>query len=67
MCIRDRVVTEEVGLKLENIGLDLLGKARKIVVTKDETTVVEGAGTEADIKGRISQIKTCLLYTSRCV
>ena len=52
-----QVVTEEVGLKLENIGLDLLGKARKIVVTKDETTVVEGAGDEADIKGRINQIK----------
>jgi chaperonin GroEL len=52
-----QVVTEEVGLKLENIGLDMLGKARKIVVTKDETTVVEGAGDEADIKGRINQIK----------
>src|ERR1700689_1842216 len=52
-----QVVTEEVGLKLENIGLDLLGKARKIVVTKDETTVVEGAGDDADIKGRINQIK----------
>jgi chaperonin GroEL len=53
-----QVVTEEVGLKLENVTLDLLGKARKVVVTKDETTVVEGAGDEADIKGRISQIKT---------
>jgi chaperonin GroEL len=52
-----QVVTEEVGLKLENVGLDLLGRARKIVVTKDETTVVEGAGDEADIKGRINQIK----------
>ncbi|HVC70068.1 MAG TPA: chaperonin GroEL [Acidimicrobiales bacterium] len=52
-----QVVTEEVGLKLENIGLEMLGKARKIVVTKDETTVVEGAGDEADIKGRINQIK----------
>ncbi|HMD45359.1 MAG TPA: chaperonin GroEL [Acidimicrobiales bacterium] len=52
-----QVVTEEVGLKLENIGLDLLGRARKVVVTKDETTIVEGAGTDADIKGRINQIK----------
>jgi len=52
-----QVVTEEVGLKLENIGLDLLGRARKIVVTKDETTLVEGAGEESDIKGRINQIK----------
>ena len=47
-----------MGLKLENTTLDLLGRARKVVVTKDETTVVEGGGVEADIKGRISQIKT---------
>jgi len=53
-----QVVTEEVGLKLENVTLDLLGSARKVVVTKDETTVVEGGGTESDIKGRINQIKT---------
>src|SRR5260370_32913543 len=53
-----QVITEEVGLKLENVTLDLLGKARKVVVTKDETTIVEGAGNEADIKGRINQIKT---------
>ncbi|HSH61534.1 MAG TPA: chaperonin GroEL [Acidimicrobiales bacterium] len=52
-----QVITEEVGLKLENVSLDLLGRARKITVTKDETTVVEGAGTDADIKGRIAQIK----------
>src|SRR5580658_10326126 len=52
-----QVVTEEVGLKLENVTLDLLGRARKIVVTKDETTIVEGAGDDADIKGRINQIK----------
>jgi chaperonin GroEL len=53
-----QVVTEEVGLKLENVTLDLLGRARKVVVTKDETTIVEGAGTDSDIKGRINQIKT---------
>ncbi|MGI8492592.1 MAG: chaperonin GroEL [Acidimicrobiales bacterium] len=53
-----QVITEEVGLKLENTTVDLLGRARKVVVTKDETTIVEGAGTDADIKGRISQIKT---------
>jgi chaperonin GroEL len=52
-----QVVTEEVGLKLENVTLDLLGRARKIVVTKDETTIVEGTGSESDIKGRINQIK----------
>ncbi len=53
-----QVISEEVGLKLENATLDLLGRARKVVVTKDETTVVEGAGTDSDIKGRIAQIKT---------
>ena len=53
-----QVISEEVGLKLENATLDLLGTARKIVVTKDETTIVEGAGAEDDIKGRINQIKT---------
>jgi chaperonin GroEL len=52
-----QVISEEVGLKLENVTLDMLGKARKITVTKDETTVVEGGGDEADIKGRINQIK----------
>ena len=51
------VVSEEVGLKLENADVELLGSARKVVVTKDETTIVEGAGSEDDIKGRISQIK----------
>ena len=53
-----QVITEEVGLKLDNVALDLLGRARKVVVTKDETTIVEGAGDEADIKGRVNQIKT---------
>jgi chaperonin GroEL len=51
------VIAEEVGLKLENATVELLGSARKVVVTKDETTIVEGAGTEDEIKGRISQIK----------
>jgi chaperonin GroEL len=52
-----QVITEEVGLKLENVTLDLLGRAKKIIVTKEETTIVEGSGDETDIKGRISQIK----------
>ncbi|MEX2293026.1 MAG: chaperonin GroEL [Acidimicrobiales bacterium] len=52
-----QVVTEEVGLKLENTTLDLLGRASKIVVTKDETTIIQGSGDEKDIKGRIQQIK----------
>jgi chaperonin GroEL len=51
------VVSEEIGLKLETAGLELLGTARKVVVNKDETTLVEGAGSEDDIKGRINQIK----------
>jgi chaperonin GroEL len=51
------VVSEEVGLKLENVGLDLLGRARKVVVTKDDTTIVEGAGDAEAVKGRIAQIK----------
>ncbi len=52
-----QVISEEVGLKLENATLDLLGQARKIVITKDDTTIVEGAGKDADVKGRINQIK----------
>jgi len=52
-----QVISEEVGLKLENTQLDMLGKARKIMVTKDETTIVEGGGQESEIKGRINQIK----------
>ena len=52
-----QVVSEEVGLKLDGIGLDMLGSARKIVVAKDETTIVEGAGDGADVNGRIAQIK----------
>ncbi len=51
------VVSEEVGLKLENVTLDLLGQARKIVVTKDDTTIVEGAGAADAVAGRINQIK----------
>ncbi len=52
-----QVISEEVGLKLENTTLDLLGRARKIVITKDETTIVEGAGEAAMISGRVEQIR----------
>jgi chaperonin GroEL len=52
-----QVISEEVGLKLENATLDLLGRARKIVVTKDETTIVEGAGDSEQIAGRVKQIR----------
>jgi chaperonin GroEL len=52
-----QVVSEEIGLKLESIGLEMLGRARKVVVTKDDTTIVEGAGEDSEIRGRIEQIK----------
>jgi chaperonin GroEL len=52
-----QVVSEEVGLKLENVTLDLLGTAKRVVITKDNTTIVDGGGTEDDIAGRINQIK----------
>ncbi|AZS44452.1 chaperonin GroEL [Microbacterium oleivorans] len=52
-----QVITEEVGLKLENATLDLLGRARKVIITKDETTIIEGAGDAAQIEGRVTQIR----------
>ncbi|MCJ8505189.1 chaperonin GroEL [Kocuria flava] len=52
-----QVITEEVGLSLETATLDLLGQARKVVVTKDETTIVDGAGTAEEIEGRVAQIR----------
>ncbi len=52
-----QVISEEVGLKLENATLDLLGKARKVVITKDETTIVEGGGEPEQIAGRVKQIR----------
>ncbi|MCT7351564.1 chaperonin GroEL [Streptomyces sp. 15-116A] len=51
------VISEEVGLKLENATLDLLGKARKVVITKDETTIVDGAGSADQVAGRVNQIR----------
>jgi chaperonin GroEL len=52
------VISEEVGLKLETAGLELLGRARKVVISKDETTIIEGLGDEAQLKGRVTQIRT---------
>ncbi len=52
-----QVISEEIGLRLETTTIDLLGRARKVVITKDETTIVEGAGDEAAIKGRVEQIR----------
>src|SRR5690348_5413556 len=53
-----QVISEEVGLKLENTGVELLGQARKVVITKDETTIVEGAGDSDQIAGRVNQIRS---------
>jgi chaperonin GroEL len=52
-----RVVAPEVGLKLDQVGLEVLGTARRVVVTKDTTTIIDGSGSQADIQGRIAQIK----------
>ena len=52
-----QVISEEVGLKLDSVGVDMLGSARKVIVTKDETTIIEGAGDASDVAGRINQIK----------
>ena len=52
-----QVISEEVGLKLDATTLDLLGEARKVVITKDETTIIEGSGSREDVDGRIAQIK----------
>ena len=52
-----QVVSEEVGLKLENVTLDLLGRAKRVIITKDNTTIVDGAGEADDVAGRINQIK----------
>ncbi len=51
------VISEEVGLKLENVSVDMLGKARKVVANKDNTTIVDGSGAESDVKARIKQIE----------
>ena len=53
-----QVISEEVGLKLENVTLDLLGRAKRVIITKDTTTIVDGAGDKADVAGRVNQIKT---------
>jgi chaperonin GroEL len=59
-----QVISEDLGIKLENVTLDMLGKAKKVVVKKDDTTVVDGHGTKKDIEGRISQIRKQIEDTS---
>ena len=53
-----QVISEEVGLKLENVTLDLLGRAKRVIITKDTTTIVDGAGDKAEVNARVNQIKT---------
>ncbi len=52
-----QVISEDLGIKLENVTLDMLGRAKKLVITKDDTTIVDGAGKKADIEARVSQIR----------
>ena len=52
-----QVVSEDVGIKLENVTLDMLGRAKKVVITKDDTTIIDGVGKKAEIQGRVAQIK----------
>ena len=52
-----QVISEDLGIKLENVTLDMLGRAKKVVITKDDTTIVAGAGKKADIEGRVAQIR----------
>jgi chaperonin GroEL len=52
-----QVISEDLGIKLENVTLDMLGKAKKVVITKDDTTIVDGAGKKADIQARVAQIR----------
>jgi chaperonin GroEL len=57
-------ISEDVGIKLENVTLDMLGRAKRVIITKDETTVVNGSGKKADIQGRCSQIKAQIEETT---
>jgi chaperonin GroEL len=52
-----QLISEDLGIKLENVGIEMLGKAKKVSITKDDTTIVDGAGAKSDIEARISQIK----------
>jgi chaperonin GroEL len=59
-----QVVSEDLGIKLENVTLDMLGTAKRVAITKDETTIVDGAGKKKDIEGRVGQIRTQIDNTS---
>ncbi|WP_417721593.1 chaperonin GroEL [Salipiger sp.] len=59
-----QVISEDLGMKLENVGMDMLGNAKKVSITKDETTIVDGAGEKAEIEARVSQIRTQIEETT---
>ncbi|RMH38937.1 MAG: chaperonin GroEL, partial [Alphaproteobacteria bacterium] len=59
-----QVVSEELGMKLENVTLDMLGRAKKVTITKDETTIVDGAGDKSEIEARVNQIKAQIEETT---
>src|SRR5690606_12529899 len=59
-----QVVSEDIGIKLENVTLDMLGEAKKIDITKEETTIVDGAGEKQDIEARVGQIKAQIEETT---
>jgi chaperonin GroEL len=59
-----QVISEDLGIKLENVTLDMLGKAKKVSITKEETTIVDGAGKKADIQGRVAQIRAQIEETT---
>ena len=61
---RGQVISEELGIKLENVKLDMLGRAKKVVITKEETTIIDGAGKKADIQGRCNQIRAQIEETT---
>ncbi|WP_024588982.1 chaperonin GroEL [Aliihoeflea sp. 2WW] len=59
-----QVISEDLGIKLENVGLDMLGRAKKVSITKENTTIVDGAGQKSEIEGRVAQIKAQIEETS---
>ena len=59
-----QVVSEDLGIKLENVGLEMLGRAKRILITKEETTVIDGAGKKKDIEGRCTQIRSQIEETT---
>jgi chaperonin GroEL len=59
-----QVISEDLGMKLENVGMDMLGRAKKITITKENTTIVDGAGDKAEIEARVAQIRTQIEETS---